>query len=91
METAVHSKCVPVAGPIEGWRTVGKGEITFRVCGQKFSLKERSKFTKLLKGASKAIVVFEYKPNQQFPRVHKVVPNYTCQQVLQVNAQYAPE
>jgi hypothetical protein len=89
METTMRrGKCTPVAGTIEGMKRTGKGEIQFSVCGTTFSLPEKSTFAKMIKGVKRTIVVYEMLDSVKFPRVITVIPNYTVQQVLQVNTKY---
>lgn len=87
METT-SGKYVPVAGPITGMHRAGKGRMAFKIQKVHFSLPENSTFSKVLRGAAKAIVIYEKIEGDIFPRVVDVIPNYTGQQVLWVNSKY---
>lgn len=88
MEAVKRCKRYPVAGSISEISRTRKGEIRFSVCGTVFSLPENSTYAKMIKGASRAIMVYEIIDFGKFPRVIEVIPNYTGQQVLQVNSLY---
>jgi hypothetical protein len=88
METVRRGKRYPVAGSVQEVSRTGKGEIRFMVCGTVFTLPENSTYAKMIKSASRAIVVYEIIDFEKFPRIIEVIPNYTGQQVLQANSLY---
>lgn len=86
METTM--KHIPVAGPIVGLHRSGKGTVIFEVLHVRFSLPENSTYAKMIRGASRAIVVYEDNEGEDFPRIIEVIPSYTWQQVVTTNSLY---
>lgn len=87
MEATIVKGCV--SGPIEGKERKGKGMFVFKVHQILFTLPEKTTFVKRIKGAARAIVVYEQTDGEVLPRVTEVICNYTVQQLLQVHAKYS--
>ena len=88
MGTTMCTGCIPVSGPINHKGRTGKGEIRFRVCEIQFFLPENSTYAKMIMGSDRAIVLYKVVGGRKNNEVVEVVPNFTWQQVLQINSRY---